>query len=87
MLVQAMLGLVSPALRGVAVEFDGDMVTLHVAVAVDSEINADLDDLVADLEGLLWPRTPHVNLRVFAEASRGGWEGGQHRLVYLAKGW
>jgi hypothetical protein len=86
MVVQAMLGLVAPGLRGVAVEIDGEVVTLHFAVArVDDELREDVDDIIGDVEGLLWPQTPEVRSRVTVGDAGPSWEGRQHRLVYLAK--
>lgn len=86
MVGQALLGLVSPEMRGVAVEFDGESVTVHFAVTqLDDELREDIDEVVADVEGLLWPETPDVRSRTFHGSSGPGWEGRSHRLVYLAK--
>jgi hypothetical protein len=85
--VQAMLGLVSPDVHGVAVEIDGDSVTLHLAVArADGEIREDINDMVGDLEGLLWPERVEVTPRVHVGSTNGAWEGRQHRVIFLAKG-
>jgi hypothetical protein len=86
MVVQALLGLVSPALRGVAVEIDGNAVTAHFAVDEASEsILEDIDDVIGDIEGLLYPDAPEVRSRIFTGSPGPGWEGRQHRLVLLAK--
>jgi hypothetical protein len=87
MLVQALLGLVSREIGGVAIEFDGDSVTVHFAVLEQSEALAEaLDDVIGDLEGLLWPVTPDVASRAYVgPPNDGSWEGRQHRLVFLAK--
>lgn len=85
--VQALLGLVSPGMLGVAVELDGDVVTLHVAVeSLDEETRDDVDDVVGDIEGLVWPARVEVRSNVHVGGTNGAWEGRQHRLVYLAKG-
>jgi hypothetical protein len=84
--VQAMLGLVSPALLGVAVEIDGETVTVHFAVpGLNEELTADIEDIVGDVEGLLWPLTPEVRSRVHVGDTNDGWDGSQHRSVLLAK--
>lgn len=87
-LVQALLGMVSQPQLGVAIEFDGDALTLHFAVSeLTDELQSDIAEVVADLEGGLWPLTPRVSSRVYVGSAEnnGGWEGRQHRLVYLAK--
>lgn len=84
--VQALLGFVSPSLRGVAVEFDGNNVTVHFAFSeIDSETSDDVDDVIGDVEGLLWPTEVNVKPSVRHGTAGLDWEGRQHRLVLLAK--
>lgn len=84
--VQAMLGYVQSTIRGVAVEFDGTSVVIHFAIAeMTPELQEELDDVVADVEGLLWPERPDVVKRVFLGDSGPEWDGRHHRLVILAK--
>lgn len=84
--VQALLGFVSPILRGVAVEVDGDTITVHIAVAkLEESVKEDIQDVLGDVEGLLWPETPNVHSRIYVGSAAPGWEGRQHRLVLLAK--
>lgn len=86
MVVQALLGMVSPLLRGVAVETDGDTVTVHFAVSwLGEEVEDDLQDVVGEVEGLLWPETPRVQSHVSVGSAGPGWKGRRHRLVFLAK--
>jgi hypothetical protein len=86
MVVQALLGLVSPVFRGVAVEIDGETVTVHFAVAaLSEEITEDVQDVIGDVEGLLWPEMPAVRSQIFVGSAGPGWEGRQHRMVLLAK--
>ena len=86
MVGQALLGLVSPEMRGVAVEIDGETVTVHFAsTQLDGERQEDIDEVVAEVEGYLWPDTQDVRSRTFCGSSGPGWAGRQHRLVYLAK--
>jgi hypothetical protein len=87
-LVEALLGLITPEMRGVAIEFDGDDLVVHVAVSETFDgLVADVEEVVAELEGGLWPSSPEVSSRVYvgSAANNGGWAGRQHRLVYLAK--
>lgn len=84
--VQALLGFVSPVLRGVAIEIDGDEVIIHFAVAsLDSETSDDIDDMVGDVEGLMWPDQVTVKSKIREGVADASWEGRQHRLVLLAK--
>ncbi len=86
MVMQALLGLVSPTLRGVAVEIDGAAVTIHFVVSNLSEaVQEDIDEVVGDVEGLLLPDEPEVRSRIFVGSPGPGWEGRHHRLVLLAK--
>lgn len=86
MVVQALLGLVSPKLRGVAVEIEGDVITVHFPVAqLDDVTKDDVDDIIGDVEGLLWPDTPHVRPRIYVGSAGPEWEGRHHRMVLLAK--
>lgn len=85
--VQALLGFVTPLLRGVAVELDGDTVTIHFAVSeLDAETADDIADVIGDVEGLLWPTEVNVTSNVHQGEAGPDWEGRQHRMVLLAKG-
>lgn len=86
MAIRALLGLVSPTLRGVAVEVDGTAITVHFAVSALAETTQeDIDDAVGDIEGLLLAEAPEVRSRIFVGSAGPGWEGRQHRLILLAK--
>jgi hypothetical protein len=84
--VQALLGMVPPELKGVALQFSGDDITIHLAVAVvyDS-LEEDIDDIVSDMEGLLLPESPTITTTVHVGSARTGWDGRKYRLVFLAK--
>jgi hypothetical protein len=87
MFVQALLGLVTPELRGMSLQFNGGDVIIHVAVeSVYESLDDDLDDLVGDMEGLLLPADPAITTQIHAGSARVGWEGRNYRLVFLAKG-
>lgn len=84
--VQALLGFLTPVLRGVAVEVDGMSVRVYFALAAtDAETREDIDDVIGDIEGLLWPAETDVRSRVSVGSAGPGWEGRQHRMVLLAK--
>jgi hypothetical protein len=87
MVVQAMLGMVSEVIRGVAVEVkSADSVEVHFAVIrMDPTIEEHIDDIVTDVEGLLWPKDVGVTSKAFVGSARDAWEGRQHRMVYLAQ--
>jgi hypothetical protein len=85
-LVQALLGLVSPKMLGVALEFSNGAVIVHVAVSQkDDEIVEDIEELIADFQGFLWPDRTEISEKIHAGPANQTWPGREHRLVLLAK--
>jgi hypothetical protein len=84
--VQALLGMVAPQLAGVSLQFDGDDLVIHFAVSeLYDSLEDDVDDIVSDMEGQLWPATPEIATSTHVGSARVGWEGRDYRLIFLAK--
>lgn len=83
-IVQAMIGSLSSAVMGLALERKDAKVVLYVLAGPDlPAAQADIEDLMGELEAVLWPRTPLVEVQFSQDIA--GWQGRQHRLVYSVK--
>jgi hypothetical protein len=84
---QALLGFVSAQLLGVAVECEGRKIIVHFAFSeMDGDVQDDVEDIIGEVEGQLWPEEVTVESCVYVGDTREGWPGRGHRLVFLAKG-
>jgi len=86
MVLQALLGLVSSDLLGVAVRVEQDRVLLYFAVdALTPEVQEDIDDVVFETEVFLGRDVPVPEREISVGYPALGWVGRNYRLVFLAK--
>jgi len=90
--VQALLGVMTPAIRGVSVSCNATSVTIFFAIDLSlGDVAEDLDDVMVEFENYLVPRSnlEPPNLQIYREAYPGspyyGWPGKPMRMVYLEK--
>ncbi|GAA1717106.1 hypothetical protein GCM10009765_77040 [Fodinicola feengrottensis] len=84
--VQALLGLITPAIGAISVKFDNDVVTLYFAVSAHSpELEADVDDISFELDAQFTDHFPRIQSQIFLGEPGQDWPGRSHRLVYLTK--
>jgi hypothetical protein len=85
-LTQAMIGLISQSLLGVALEMNDEGVVLHFCVAAMSpELAEDIEEIVGDFDAFLLPATPPLEVKVFEGTPFYGWAGTSAREVFRAK--
>ncbi len=85
-LTQAMIGLVSQSMLGVALEVNDEGVVLHFAVSAASpELAEDIEEIVGDFDAFLVPDTPPLEVKVFEGTPFYGWAGTSAREVFRAK--
>lgn len=89
-LVQAMLGLVTPNLRAVAVDVSGDRLVVHFAFVDLSQVDHDeIEDIICDLDALLCNEDLPDDWLIETELHEGPpdehWPGVNYRRVYETK--
>lgn len=85
-IVQALLGLTSEDLVGVSFEVVGSEIVIHFAVTqLTEEIEEDVEDIIGEVQGLLWPENVDVSSRIYVDVIRQEWVLLPHRMVYLTK--
>ena len=85
-LTQAMLGLVTPSLLGIAIDATNKAVTLHFAVdTLSPGLQTDIDDIASEFEAFLYPSLPPIEVRVFEGYPSVEWPGWTARQVFRAK--
>lgn len=86
MMNQALLGLVTPGLLGVAVDLDADRhVTVYFAVREVSELREDIEEIVNDFEAFLYPEVPEFDVHVSEGYPDERWTGHRARQVLRMK--
>jgi hypothetical protein len=87
MLMQALLGLVSPSLNGVALRWVADAITVTFLVAkTTAEIEEDIDEITSDFEAFLYPYVPRrLDVQVIQGRPDSGWVPDGAREVFRAK--
>ena len=89
-ITQAMLGLISPSVRAVAVDACRDRLMVHFAVKDDStQLREDIEDILGDLDALLYnERIPDewtISHEVHVGAPDEHWPGCHARRVFEVK--
>jgi hypothetical protein len=86
MMTQAMIGLVSSTLLGVAIEADDSRIRVYFAVRKTSpEQGADIEEIVSDFEAFLYPNVPEIEVQVSEGYPTGEWIGAKARQVFRMK--
>ncbi len=85
-LVQAMLGLISPEIRGVSVDASQRIVTVHFAVAdLTNSVREDIDEIIVDAMSNLWNHFDDFAPEIFVGEPDQHWSGFNFRKIYIAK--
>lgn len=86
MMVGAMLGLVTPGLLGVALDFDDHGVKVYFAVREHSaRQEKDIEDILTEFRSSLYPQTPEIEVHVSEAYPDEGWIGHRARQVFCMK--
>lgn len=86
MMTQAMIGLVSPTLVGVAMDVEDSRIRIYFAVLSESaEQKEDIDEIVSDFEAFLYPNVPEIEVHIDEGYPTTEWRGSRARQVFRAK--
>lgn len=86
MMTQAMIGLVSPTLLGVAIDVDDSHIRVYFAVRnTSAEQEADIEEIVSDFEAFLYPNVPEIEVHVSEGYPTDEWLGSRARQVFRMK--
>lgn len=86
MMNQALLGLVTPGLLGVAVDLDDDRhLTVYFAVREASEQQEEIEEILNDFEAFVYPEVPEFDVRVSEGYPDEKWAGHRARQVLRMK--
>ncbi len=87
MVGQALLGMISPNILGVAVDASDPLyLTIHFAIReLDDELQQDIDDISGDVYGWYGQDIDEVFVKIAVGPLSDVWEGNGHRQVFRMK--
>lgn len=84
-LIQAMLGLISSRMRGVAIEIQQYAITVHFAVTqIDEHSRQQIDAIMDDFAAFMYPAPFDTQAQVFAGDADELWPGFEQRQLFRA---